>query len=47
MLYFTSDLHLGHANAITFTQRPFADVEEMDRMMDHMWEYAEVVVDDE
>ena len=25
----------------------FDDVEEMDRMMDRMWEYAEVVLDDE
>ena len=33
MLYFTSDLHLGHANAIAFTDRPFADVEEMDRVL--------------
>ena len=33
MLYFTSDLHLGHDNAIGFTNRPFADVEEMDRKL--------------
>ena len=29
MIYFTSDLHLGHANAIGFTSRPFLDVEQM------------------
>ncbi|MBR1757353.1 MAG: metallophosphoesterase family protein [Lachnospiraceae bacterium] len=29
MLFFTSDLHLGHENAIAFTDRPFANVEEM------------------
>ena len=33
MLYFTSDLHLGHANMIKFTNRPFADVEEMNRAL--------------
>lgn len=29
MLFFTSDLHLGHEGAIEFTERPFADVQEM------------------
>ncbi len=33
MLYFTSDLHLGHANAIRHSNRPFADVEEMNRVL--------------
>lgn len=33
MIYYTSDLHLGHANAITFDNRLFADVEEMDRTL--------------
>ena len=33
MLYFTGDLHLGHANAIEFTNRPFSDVEEMNRVL--------------
>jgi calcineurin-like phosphoesterase family protein len=29
MLFFTSDLHLGHANIIRFADRPFSDVDEM------------------
>lgn len=33
MIYFTSDLHLGHANAIEFTKRPFADVDEMNTIL--------------
>ncbi len=33
MIYFTSDLHLGHSNVIGFTDRPFYDVEEMDRAL--------------
>lgn len=33
MIYFTSDLHLGHANAIHFTERPFADVDEMNEQL--------------
>lgn len=33
MIYFTSDLHLGHANAIEFTDRPFADVDEMNETL--------------
>ncbi len=33
MLYFTADLHLGHANAIEFKDRPFSGVEEMNRVL--------------
>lgn len=29
MIFFTSDLPLGHANAIGFTNRPYSDVEQM------------------
>lgn len=29
MLFFTSDLHLGHSNAIEFSNRPFYDIDEM------------------
>ena len=31
MIYFTSDLHLGHEHAIEFTNRPYSNVEEMNR----------------
>ena len=33
MRYFTSDLHLGHANAIEFLHRPFSNVEEMNQTL--------------
>jgi calcineurin-like phosphoesterase family protein len=29
MIFFTSDLHLGHEKSISFTNRPFSDVEQM------------------
>lgn len=33
MIYFTSDLHLGHANSIEFTNRPFTNVDEMNEIL--------------
>lgn len=33
MVFFTSDLHLGHENAIEFTNRPFANVDEMNTVL--------------
>lgn len=33
MLYFTSDLHLGHESVIALSGRPFASVEEMNRVL--------------
>ena len=37
MNLYISDLHLGHANVIKFDGRPFADVDEMDRMLIELW----------
>lgn len=33
MVYFTSDLHLGHRNAISLCDRPFENIEEMDKYL--------------
>jgi calcineurin-like phosphoesterase family protein len=37
MVYIWSDLHLGHANIITYCNRPFKDVQEMDKALLHAW----------
>lgn len=37
MIYYTADLHFGHANVIRFDQRPFESVEEMDRTLIENW----------
>jgi calcineurin-like phosphoesterase family protein len=43
--WFTADLHLGHRNIIRYCDRPFADVDEMDRALIDRWN--EVVADDD
>lgn len=37
MIYYTADLHLGHANVIRHCDRPFDDVEEMDAALIENW----------
>jgi len=37
LIWFTSDLHLGHDNIINLTSRPFSDVEEMDNALISNW----------
>jgi calcineurin-like phosphoesterase family protein len=36
-IWFTSDHHFGHKNIIEFSQRPFADVDEMNAEMIKRW----------
>lgn len=36
-VYFTSDLHFGHANVIKYSRRPFADVTEMREALITRW----------
>lgn len=43
MLYFTSDLHIGHANVIKFCERPFKDLDEMHEVLIN--NYNSVVTD--
>lgn len=35
--WFTADLHLGHANIIGYSNRPFADVDAMDEALVERW----------
>lgn len=37
MIYYTANLHIGHANIIQHCQRPFSSVEEMNRTLLHNW----------
>ena len=45
MIYFTSDLHLGHRGIIRMQDRPFADLEEMNRVL--IYNYNAVVGKDD
>lgn len=36
-VFFTSDLHFGHTNVITFDKRPFSSIEEMDAELIKRW----------
>lgn len=44
-IFFTSDTHFGHRNIIAYTNRPFSDVTEMDRVIIDKWN--EVVGDND
>lgn len=37
MKYYTADLHFGHNNVLTFDNRPFKDIGEMDRVLIENW----------
>ena len=37
MNFYIGDLHFGHKSAIIFDQRPFMDVEEVDRCLIELW----------
>lgn len=37
MIYYTSDLHFGHANIMKHCRRPFSCVEEMDEVLIERW----------
>ena len=35
--FFTADHHFGHANIIKYTNRPFTNIEEQDRILIQNW----------
>lgn len=45
MIWFTSDLHLGHANILKHCARPFASIQEHDAALIARWN-AKVRLDD-
>lgn len=44
MIYFTSDLHLGHNAVISMQNRPFVDAEEMEEGRQNLLEHGNTVV---
>ncbi len=46
MNYYIADLHLGHEQIIRHTNRPFADVEEMDKCLIDCWNARVTPADD-
>lgn len=40
MIFFTSDLHLGHANILRYDNRPFSCIQEHDEMLISRWNEA-------
>ena len=37
MIYYTADLHLGHANVIRHCDRPFKSIDEMNEALIQNW----------
>ena len=46
MNYYIADLHLGHANIIRLSNRPYKDVDEMDNDLINRWNSVITDTDD-